>query len=87
MTRLRMLPMLALTLLIASCGTAGNSGKSKVTLTPPSTGTLTGTTGIKCVPCSSLRIVELSRLDTTGTKKQVIPNNAVISEICGEDPE
>lgn len=49
-----------------------------------STKTRTGSTEIeRNVPCSQLRIIRLSRMDTPGTKEQVIPQNQMIVEVCG----
>ena len=48
-----------------------------------STQTRSDTTEIeRGIPCSQLRIVRLSKMDTPGTKEQVIPQNQVIVEGC-----
>ena len=39
--------------------------------------------GISSVTCETIRIVKLSRRDTTDTIKQVVPNNAALAAICG----
>ena len=84
MRPLRLLVPLALLPMLASCGTIGAPA---VQLTPPapthSTPIQTGTTAIDPL-CLSLRVVDLSRFDTDGTKEQVIANNAVLAKICGK---
>lgn len=80
------LTLLLLALTLTGCG--GSQGRS-IALSPipapPSTGANTGTSAIDPL-CSQIRIVELSRFDTTGTKEQVIGNNAVIDKVCnGKD--
>ena len=80
---MKLSPMaLLLALMLTACG--GSQDRS-IALTPipapPSTGANTGTSAIDPL-CSQIRIVELSRFDTTGTKEQVIGNNAVIDKVC-----
>lgn len=74
--------MLGLALSVTSCSaTTGRLAPSTPTLTQPSTkaGTPTSVTDPLC---SLVKIVHLSRLDTTGTKEQVEANNAVLTEVC-----
>lgn len=76
---LKLAPML----MLASCGTTtGLAIASTPIRTPPSTAAPTPTSAIDPL-CASVRIVGLSRLDTTGTKQQVEANNAVLTKVCG----
>lgn len=74
--------MLALALSVTSCSkTTDQPAVSTPTLTQPSTKAGTPTSVINPL-CSSIKIVHLSWLDTTGTKEQVEANNAVLTEVC-----
>lgn len=67
-------------MLTAGCATTG----TKSTQIPIQTSTGAPTdTGATDPLCSHVRIVELSKRDTTGTKEQVEANNAVIADVCG----
>lgn len=89
MTSFKKLLLLAPLPMLASCMTtrAQPTGSTR-TLVPLSTPAPTPTSATKVAPaidplCSQVRTVELSRLDTTGTKEQVEANNAVLAKVCG----
>lgn len=80
-------PLLALglMLMLGACETIRMPVKSPPTQTPPSTSTPTPTSGTNpALVCSELQIVQLSRLDTDGTKTQVEANNHVLAALCGK---
>jgi hypothetical protein len=91
MSSFKMLLPLALLSMLASC--AGMSGQqTRSTPTPPllSTKAPTPISATKAPDpepsrdplCTAVRIVQLSRQDTTGTKEQVEANNAVLTKVC-----
>lgn len=41
--------------------------------------------GTSNVTCETIKIVKMSRKDTAGTIKQVVPNNAALTAICGRN--
>ena len=73
---------LALLPMLAACPGQAPPPRSISTLAPPSTPAQTPTSATDPL-CASVRIVQLSRQDTTGTKAQVEANNAVLSATCG----
>ncbi len=77
----RLPPLLAVTLMLASCGTTQAPPRSLSTLPPPSTKTPKATTATDPL-CAELSHIELSRMDTDGTKKQVIKYNEKYDAAC-----
>lgn len=51
---------------------------------PQSTQTQMGTSVTNPLICSEINIVQLSKLDTDGTKEQVEANNSVLEKLCHE---
>lgn len=41
--------------------------------------------GTSNVTCETIRVVKLSHKDTADTIKQVVPNNAALTAICGRN--
>ena len=80
-SKLLLLPVLLLTL--SACAMIPTPGTSPPTPRPASTSTQTHTSATKPILCSELQIVQLSRLDTDGTKEQVEANNHVLTARCG----
>lgn len=78
----RLLPLAPMLMLTNCAGTTAPTKPSIPILAPPSTAVQTPISAIDPL-CSQVRIVELSRIDSTGTKKQVEANNAVITKVCG----
>lgn len=88
----RMLLPLALTPMLGSCGATTGPRTASTPIppllstpapTPTSATEAQGAATARDPLCSAVRIVQLSRVDTTGTKEQVEANNAVLTRICG----
>ena len=82
MSFLRRLPLLVPVLMLTSCVAKTVPPRPSIPLlTPLPTPAPTPTSAIDPL-CPQIRIVALSRLDTTGTKTQVEANNAVLGAVC-----
>ena len=79
----RLPPLLALTLLLQACAPTPAPKLSNLPPAPLSTTSQAKSSGIDLPAlCAELQVVDLSRLDTTGTKEQVAQNNLVIQLEC-----